>query len=359
VTQQQPYPPQQAPYPGQSACQQPVPYPGQTYPQQPEPGQPYPPQQPAAPYPGQPAYQSPVPQAPPARPAAPETGAPVPPKKKSRAGLIVGIVAGIVVLLAAAAAAWFFLLRPVTPTQPMPSAYAPVGTGVSGGTSSSNDNADSTAAGDAVVGFYQAIDTGDFTAAQALVTSDTSTMIDKSAFANWTDTTFEVARSVIDGDSASVFGHESHQEFGSATLGVEFTLVRGNGSWLIQTWQPVDEATIDGTPASSGSGTGATTLNEQTASGIVSALLKARQHGDSATIRTLTTAKFQQDYGDVWLDGIDNSPYFTKFTVQSVKASGAAFVVTVREEWNSGPETATYTVVDQDGTVLVDSWTSK
>jgi hypothetical protein len=323
----------------------------------PYPQAPYPPQQLA---PGQPAYQQPaVPY--PAQPIAPQAQAPAPSKKRSRTGLILGIVAGVIVLLAAAAAAaWFFVLHPAAPTQQMPSAYAPVGTGVGGGTTSSPaDTADSTAAGDAVVEFYQAIDAGDFTAAQALVTSDTSTMIDKSAFASWTNTTFEVARTVIDGDSASVFGHESHQEFGSANRGVEFTLVRENGSWLIQTWQPVDEATINGAPASSGSGSGATTLDEQIASDIVNTLLKARQQGDSTTIRMLTTAKFQQDYGDVWLDGVDNSPYFTKFTIQSVKAQVAAFVVTVREEWNSGVETGTYSVIDQNGTVLVDSWSSK
>jgi hypothetical protein len=289
------------------------------------------------------------------------TGTPAPPKKrKSRVGLFIGIVAGVVIVLAAAVAAWYFVLRPAAPAPQMPSAYAPVGNGVSVDTaSSSTDTADGTAAGDAVVGFYQAIDAGDFTAAQALVTSDTSTMIDKSAFANWTSTTFEVARSVVDGDSANVFGHESHQEFGSASLGVEFALVRGNGTWLIKTWQPVDEATVNGTPVSSGGGSGATMLDEQAASDIVTALLKARQKGDSTTIRTLTTAKFQQDNGDVWLDGIDNSPYFTKFTIQSVTAKDTAFVVTVREQWNSGPETATYSVIDQDGTVLVDSWTSQ
>jgi hypothetical protein len=341
----QPYP---QPAPGQPADQQPAaPYPAQ----QPAPGQPAD-QQPAAPYPAQPYA--------PAQPYPAQQPTPAPPKRKSRVGLIVGIAAGVIVLLAAAAAVWFFMLRP-TPALPQPlAAYAPVGTGVSAGTTpASSDTADIAAAEDAVVKFYQAIDAGDFAAARALVTSDTATIIDKGGFAGWKNTTFEPARGVVGGDIANVFGHESHKEFGSSTLGVEFMLVRDNGAWLIKTWQPVDEATINGTPAASGEGSGATTLDQQTASDVVSTLLKARQQGDSTTIRMLTTSSFQQTNGSVWLGGIDNSPYFTKFTIQTVKASGATFVVTVREQWNSGPETATYTVVEQNGTVLVDTWTSK
>jgi hypothetical protein len=34
-------------------------------------------------------------------------------------------------------------------------------------------------------------------------------------------------------------------------------------------------------------------------------------------------------------------------------------VVTVVEAWNSGDETATYTVVESGGAVLVDTWVSK
>jgi len=73
----------------------------------------------------------------------------------------------------------------------------------------------------------------------------------------------------------------------------------------------------------------------------------------------LTTAKFQQTNADAWLDGVDNTPYFTAFSIKSAKAKGETYVVTVAEQWNSGAETATYTVIDQDGKILVDSWTSK
>jgi hypothetical protein len=121
----------------------------------------------------------------------------------------------------------------------------------------------------------------------------------------------------------------------------------------------VDEGTLNGVPIASGSGSGAVSLTTSSARDTVSSLLQARQVGDSATIRMLTTAAFQDANGSVWLDGIDNSPYFTAFTVKSVKKKGAAFVVTVTEQWNSGAETGTYTVVDQSGSILVDTWSSK
>ena len=316
-----------------------------------------------------PQYQAQQPVSQPPQPTTPQPGQLIP--KKKRTGLIVAVVVGAIVVLGAAAAA-FFLLRPATPAAPkveMPPAYAPMPvdtsfevTATPGAETSSTTgtaNADNTAAENVVVKFYETINSGDLAAVKKLVTAGTAATIDAGAFEGWSATTFEVTWSAVDANTASVYGRESRREFGSQDLGVKFTLSRQGGGWLIKTWTGVDEATVNGGTPQSGQGSGATALDETTARDTVTSLLKARQTGDSQTIRMLTTAKFQTDNGDVWLDGSDNTPYFTGFTIKSVTKKGATYVVTVSENWNSGTETGTYTVVNEGGTVLVNAWSSK
>lgn len=146
----------------------------------------------------------------------------------------------------------------------------------------------------------------------------------------------------------------------SPDLGVKFTLKKTGGTWLVETWNAVDEATVNGNQPSSGQGiVGTGVFDEKTAQDTVRALLDARRAGDANKVRSLTTAKFQKASGDIWLDGIKTAEYFTKYTFKGVKKSGATFVVSVSEEWNSGTETGTYTVLNQNGSVLVDTWDSK
>lgn len=316
---------------------------------------------------GQPSVTRPLPVAP--EPQVPQPGQLIP--KKRRTGLIVVVIVGALVIVGAAAAA-FFLLRPTAPAPPkveMPPAYQPMPVDTSfvetatpsteTSTSTGTGNADNTAAENAVVKFYQTINSGDLAAVRKLVTADTAKTIDAGAFEGWSTTTFTKTWSAVDGNTASVYGHESQREFGSQDLGVKFTLLRQSGKWLIKTWTGVDEATVNGGTSSSGQGSGATALNDTSARDTVTSLLKARQTGDSQTVRLLTTAKFQTDNGDIWLDGSDNTAYFTGFTIKSVTKKGATYVVIVSEAWNSGTETATYTVVNENGTVLVNAWSSK
>jgi len=337
-----PQPPAPAPAQQPPAAGQPAPYPATQQPQ-PQPQQPYAPQ---PPYPPEPPCEA-------------QAAAPAP--KKKRTGLIIGIILGVVLLLAVAGVLAVLLLLPSTTTTTVtPGAYAPVMPDVSAETTGSAiDVSDNTAAENAVTAFYAAINSGQLEAVSALVTNDTKSAIDPGAFEGWSTTTFEIARSVVDGDVAHVYGRESARAFGSADRGVKFTVVREGGLWLIETWQAVDEATVNGAMPSTGAGSGATTLSAASARDIVSSLLQARQVGDAETVRLLTTAKFQAANGAAWLDGVDNSPYFTAFTIKNVKASGDAYVVTVVEAWNSGNETATYTVIESDGAVLVDTWVSK
>ena len=365
---QAPAPPQPVvPAPVQPVPVVPVPVPPQPVVQ--PPAQPYATQ----PMPVAPQQQNPTQQAAatyPPQPSSPQAGQLIP--KKKRTGLIVAVVVGALVLAGAGAAA-FFLLRPAAAPAPvtvqMPPAYQPmpVDTSFVETATASNEtssptgtgNPDNTAAENTVVKFYETINTGDLTAVKKLVTPDTAKTIAAGTFEGWSTTTFEVTWSSVDLNIASVYGRESQREFGSQDLGVKFTLQRKGSGWLVKTWTGVDEATVNGGTPSSGQGSGATALNETSARDTVTSLLKARQTGDSQTIRLLTTAKFQTDNGDVWLDGSDNTAFFTGFTVKSVKEKGETYVVTVSEDWNSGTETGTYTVVNEAGVVLVNAWSSK
>jgi hypothetical protein len=273
-------------------------------------------------------------------------------------------VLSIVALLAitgATVAAALLLVPATTATSSAPAgAYAPVMPDTSSEASAAAAaSTEASAAETVVTEFYDAINTGQFPALLALVIPDTRSAVDPGAFKGWSTTTFQIVRTAITTDSAYVYGHESRRAFGSKDLGVRFELLRVDGVWLIQNWQAVDEGAVNGAMPSTGAGLSATALTDATARDIVSSLLKARQVGDAETIRLLTTAKFQNRNAAAWLDGVDNSPYFTGFSIASVRKSGSAYVVTVREQWNSGAETATYTVIDVGGSILVDAWTSK
>jgi hypothetical protein len=284
------------------------------------------------------------------------------PLKEKRTGLLITLsVIAILALTGATVAAALLLVPSTGAASAVPAgAYAPVMPDTSSNASATVTASSETSAAEAVVTeFYDAINARQFPALLALVIPNTRSAVDPRAFKGWSTTTFQIVRAVITTDSAYVYGHESRRAFGSKDLGVKFALLRVDGVWLIQNWQAVDEGAVNGAMPSTGAGMSGTPLTDATARDIVSSLLKARQVGDAETIRLLTTAKFQDKNAATWLNGVDNTPYFTSFSIRSVKKSGAAYVVTVREQWNSGAETATYSVISAGGSILVDAWTSK
>jgi hypothetical protein len=319
---------------------------------------------PAPTYPQPPAY-APAPGYAPPSGYAPAPGYPPagPPPKKGN-GLVIGLVIGAVFLLLACGGVAAFFLWPRPTAKPIPAAtatstVAPTATPAATQTAS-GENPDNTAAEQVVTSFYAAINAGDLTRVKSIVTPDTATGIDPGAFEGWSTTTFEITRSVVEADTATVFGRESQRAFGSPDLGVKFTLQRAGGQWLISGWNAVDEATVNGNQASSGQGiVGTAQFDANAARDTVKALLDARRAGNANKIRSLTTAKFQKANGDIWLDGIKTTEYFLSYKFLSSKASGSSFVVRYSEEWISGTEVGTYTVIQQNGAILVDSWGSK
>jgi hypothetical protein len=169
--------------------------------------------------------------------------------------------------------------------------------------------------------------------------------------ANWVESPRETPRPGVP-DAPAAHARASPRSSGPA----KFTLSNEGGTWLVKTWQPVDSTQVEGSDTSGSSSGVPGPLSDATARDLVTRLLKARRKGAANIIRTLATAKFLTDNGDAWVDGYDNSKYFTKFTIKSVKISGSTAKVVVLESWPDGVGTNTYGLIERNGAVLVDSW---
>lgn len=324
---------------------------------------PAPPVQPPEGHAPPPTAPAPVVTAPPGQQYAPAPQAvtAAPPRKKKN-GLVIAIVVIVVLLLccgAAAAALFVPAIRDrmpwakpaVTPSKPATSTPKP------STTTPGQDDAEIKAAEAVVNAFYAAINAGDLAKIKATVVPDVASEIDAGMFEGWTETTFEFTRGWIEGTSAFIVGRESQQQYGAGDGGgVKFTLEKTGSAWLIVDFQPVDTTQVEGSDTSGISSGIPGPLSDKTAKDVMTQLLQARQTGAGNIIRRLATEKFLTDNGDVWLDGLDNSPYFTKFTIDSVKITGKTAAVVVTETWPDGTFPNTYELVEQNGAVLVDLW---
>lgn len=327
-----------------------------------EPTTPIPPVQPPATYVPPPTAPMPVVPAPAAQQYTPSPqGVAAAPRKKKTGLVIAVVIATLLLCCAGGAAAALFVpairdrmpwAKPtVTPSKPATS------TSTSATTTPPQDDAETKAAEQVVNDFYAAINAGDLEKIKATVVPDVRADIDGGMFEGWTTTTFEYTRGWIAGTTAYIIGRESQQQYGAGDNGgVKFTLENTDGSWLIADFQPVDTTQVEGSDTT-GSSTGIPgPLADKTARDLMTQLLQARQKGAGNIIRRLATEKFLTDNGDVWLDGVDNSEYFTKFTIDSVKVSGKTATIVVTETWPDGTFPNTYGLVEQNGAVLVDTW---
>ncbi|MDO8916101.1 MAG: hypothetical protein Q7W16_08475 [Coriobacteriia bacterium] len=289
----------------------------------------------------------------------PATVAPAPAKK--RTGLVIAIVIIALLLLCCAGGVAAALFVPAirsmmpwasqsgTPSAPPESSAPPA-------TDPAQDEAAIREATKIVNDFYGAINSGDLAAVQALVTEDTKAGIDGAAFEGWMTTAFEYTRGWIEGDTAYIIGREDNQAFGSGENGgVKFTLQRTGGAWLVQTWQPVDTTQVEGSDTT-GSSTGIPgPLNDATARDVMTQILDARKVGAANIVRRLGSERFLRENEDPWLDGLDNSEYFS-YSITTVKISGTTASVVVSETWPDGTVPTAYGLIEKDGAVLVDSW---
>ena len=294
--------------------------------------------------------------------ACPDCGAAVRPRRSARhasksgprRALAIGTVAVAVVLIAAVAGVVYLSMLPSS------RAGVHVAAEVTSVATASVEptitpEQDQLAAEAAVRHFYEAMNSLGSISVRSLVTTSTLPVIDENFFRHWVTTTFNVARSEVDSDTATVWGHESRRAFGSKTLGVQFDLQRVAGTWLVQSWDQAAEATIKGAPTLSPEVAARTALDPATSTDVVSTLMQAREVGDAGTIRIVTTAAFQTA-NSAWLDGVNNSKTFTSFRITGVKKKGAAYVVSVDETWSGAVRKSGYTVVLRGESILVNAW---
>jgi predicted nucleic acid-binding Zn ribbon protein len=292
--------------------------------------------------------------------ACPECGAtveaPRPPKKR-RGGFAVALL--LVFVLVATAAAVYVWVLPVVRSRMTGASGARTSASASVEPTSPSSSAERIAVESAVTGFYATANSGDTTSVRSLVTTDTRSAVKKAPFKGWKITTFLVVRSMIDSDTAYVYGRESRHEFGSkAFFGVKFTLRRVQGTWLVQSWQPADKGAVSGALPSVAKAT-SIALSDATARDLINTLLQARQAGDTVTIRMLTTVRFQKKNAGTWLNGVNNAASFTSFSIQGTKKKRSTYVVTVKERWSGSVRTSTYTVIMKKQTLLVDAHSGK
>jgi hypothetical protein len=223
-----------------------------------------------------------------------------------------------------------------TTTAPAPTAPAE--------TPAVDDPAAVTAGQKTVEDFYAAINAGSMEGIARLLTPGLAADLDPGQFEGWQSTTFEFTRGWFDAGSVTIIGRESLRQFGSGEDGgVKYVLSNVNGAWLISEWPVgVDRTQVEGADTTGSSSGVSGTLSDASARDIVTKLLNARMVGNANAVRQLTTAKFQADNGDIWLDGRDSREYFYKFKVTSVAIEGNSATVSTSEDWNSGTELGTY-----------------
>jgi hypothetical protein len=298
-------------------------------------------------YPGPPSYG--------AYPGQPGAGAPA---RKSNAGLIVGLIIGGVLLLTVlmGVGGWIAYRSFVGATQTPTSASTAAKLSASTTAGSSSVSVAAAASPNAAVdAWYLAVANGDMVAIKRAATSEFASAIDSAMFEGRDPkTSYRITGTQISGDQATVDVQESPSN-APAQLATTFTVRKqADGTWLIAEWQVAATGDQVGATKSSASqpaaATPAPTFGEKDAIDTVGRFLNDIKDGDGSLAKKLATSRFKSA-NPGWIFG-PLSEY--SFEVTGAKKQGNAWAVTVDEQWQSGPEKATYTVVVVNGAGKVD-----
>ncbi len=327
-------------------------------------GTPAPEAQATAPMPATAVATAPPP-APPGGYAPPATGTPPEPPRKRRTGLVVLIV--ILVLCAllaccglAGAGLWAWSSARNGSRQ----------TGTGAGASQNAVDQQLAAEGvyvtpdELVAAWYKAVAAGDLKKLRSISTTGFASQIDGGMFtARDPVTEYRIVSSSAPpknskpGDLEFVDVQESTGSENAKTT-VTFQVMKTETGYIIAgytvTATPESGATSESGDAGSGGTSakgGVITRNE--AIDVVGLILDARQHSRVKEARALATAKFQKEAPVFFTPSADA---FTNFEVNSAGLSNGVWTVHAKEDWISGPEDTTYTVVTVNGKGLVDSW---
>ncbi len=215
-----------------------------------------------------------------------------------------------------------------------------------------------------VEAYYAALAAGDFDALRTLFVPEMADAASPDLFKDWSNPSFSVEDVATEGANAFVQVRESGG--GSADGPVTFTLVEDGGFFLITALSlgTIDDAKAALADAAGGGwsdgppGGGMSQVEKEeavftkaNAIDAVGRMLNALRTDDMKTAKAYATARFKKEDPGFFRP---SSEAFLKFEVTGAVRDGGTWVVTVREEWISGPETVRYIVVLEDMKCRVD-----
>ena len=291
--------------------------------------------------------------------ATPAAGDAAEPLKKSRTGLVLGIIAAVLLLCACTTCGLWFAAGPLL--------YNMLNSANSGSTTvgtqtpqSSTDTSTSsldgldrpTTPGEAVDAWYMAVSSGELSTVKSLATTEFAAAIEPGMFEGRDpNTNYRVTGTTVNGDGATVDVAESSGDAPAQTA-MTFTLAKqSDGTWRISGLQA---SALSGTTKTSPV-PAAKTLTQAEAIDVVGRYLNAQKSGKNAEMKTYVTKRFLQADPGRFVGSAKEA--FISFEVVKAVKKADAWQVSTKESWISGPETPTYWVILDGGKALIDNQT--
>jgi len=301
-------------------------------------------------------------------PGVPAGTAPGAPAKKSRAGLIIGIILGLLLLCSCTSCGIWFAAAPViykswsqatgATTLGQPDSNDVQTTEDSIGSSTESSSATPTGPTNpeaAVDAWYLAVSSGELPTVKSLATPDFAAAIDPGMFEGRDPSTnYRILGTSIKGDRATVNVAESTGDAPAQTA-MAFTLARQpDGTWLVAGFEA---SVIGGATKTNPEPPPAAprTVTKSDAIDVVGRYLNAEKSGHNAEMKTYVTKRFLKADPGRFVGSAKEA--FIRFEVVKAVKKGDTWLVYTKESWISGPETPTYYVVLQNGKALINNET--
>ena len=205
----------------------------------------------------------------------------------------------------------------------------------------------------AVDAWFVAVSQGDLAAVKKTATPDFASNIDASMFEGRdAHESYRIDNIDIQGDSATVDVQESPTDAPAQTATTFTVLKQTDGTWLVSQYVVAATGETPGadaaTPVEPATQTPA--FDKTDAIDVVGTMLSGlKGTGSLSAAKAAATSRFKSA-NPGWI--MKSSDY--DFYVTGAKKQGDAWIVIVKEQWQSGAETASYTVIVKDGKGYVD-----
>ncbi len=193
--------------------------------------------------------------------------------------------------------------------------------------------------------FYLAVASGDIEAVKATMSEELAYYAEPGMFEGWTTPEYRIVGSSDQGDG--IYNVDVQEYDGDLpTYTYTYILINENGAWKIDDWVTAEDIGDAGAGEPQGA-----TVGVEEAVDAVGSMLYAMQTGDVNEMKSYATSNFLSSDPGFFFSA---EGALSKFEVVDAYPDAAAFVVLVSEDWNSGPESVMYFVIEQDGRALVD-----